>query len=253
MGRMEDTVAIVTGAAHGIGRQIARTMAAEGARVTLTDIDTEAGAEVARQLEEDGYPGRFLEQDVSDEERWAEVIDDVHGRHGRVDVLVNNAGIYIIEELAKTSLEQWDQLMDINARGVFLGMKHAAPVMAEQDGGGAIVNMSSVAGLVGTAGHTLYGASKGAVRLMTKDAAAEFAEHGVRVNSVHPGYIDTQMAEQGAEAFGAEDADELGEMFPLGRIGTPEDVAQGVLYLASEEASFVTGTELVIDGGYTAS
>jgi NAD(P)-dependent dehydrogenase (short-subunit alcohol dehydrogenase family) len=250
MNRVEGKVAIVTGGAHGIGRATARMLAEEGARVAVTDLDAEAGPEAAEAITEAGGEALFLEHDVTSEDDWARVVREVTDTYGPPDVLVNNAGIYRIEPIEETSVEDWRTLMDVNVTGVFLGLKHCTPPMREQ-GRGSVINLSSVAGLVGVANHTCYGASKGAVRTMTKDAAIELAEDGVRVNSVHPAYIDTQMADYGAEAQDAT-KEELDAMHPIGHMGEPDDVAYAVLYLASEESKFMTGAELVLDGGFTA-
>ena len=253
MNRLSDKTALVTGAGAGIGRAVARAFAAEGARVAVTDLDGEGAAETVRLVEaEDGHRtrARAYALDVTSEEDWTRVVAEATGDLGPVDVLVGNAGVYLIAALAETSLDDWRRVQEVNVTGVFLGMKHLAPAMAAR-GGGSIVNVSSVAGLIGAAGHAAYGASKGAVRILTKDAAIELAPSGVRVNSVHPAYIDTAMADYGAEMSGVDKAD-LGAMHPLGRIGTPADVAWACVYLASDEAAFVTGAELVVDGGYTA-
>ena len=250
MGRVAGKCALVTGAARGIGRAVATMLAEEGAQVALTDVDRPAGEDAAAALSAEGHEVAFFEHDVSSEAAWTEVVAEVRSAYGRPDVLVNNAGIYQIAPIEDVSVEDWRRLMDVNVTGVFLGMKHCTPLMREQ-GHGSVVNLSSVAGLVGVANHTAYGASKGAVRTMTKDAAIELADAGVRVNSVHPAYIDTQMADYGAETQEVS-KDDLAAMHPIGHMGEPEDVAYAVTYLASEEAKFVTGTELVLDGGFTA-
>lgn len=250
MGRVEGKVAIVTGGAVGIGRATAELLAEEGAQVAVTDVDTDAGQATVDRINDAGGSAAFFEHDVADEAQWKRVVDDVQDAFGTPDVLVNNAGIYLIKSMEETTVEEWRRLMDINVTGVFLGMKHCTPLMREA-GTGSVVNLSSVAGLIGAANHTCYGASKGAVRIMTKDAALELAEAGVRVNSIHPAYIDTQMADYGAEVQEAT-KEELDAMHPIGHMGEPIDVAYAVLYLASDESKFVTGTELVLDGGYTA-
>jgi len=250
MARVQDKVAIVTGGGKGIGRACSILLAQEGAKVVLTQRHEKEALEVVETIASQGGSAVYVQQDVTKEEDWEKVLDATREEFGPPDILVNNAGIYIIEPVAETSLEQWNKLMAVNVTGVFLGMKHCAPVM-EQNGGGAIVNMSSVAGLIGVPNHALYGASKGAVTVMTKDAAIEYASRNVRVNSVHPGYIDTRMAEYGAEEQDTT-KEGLGEWHPLGDIGKPMDVAFGVLYLASDEARFITGAELAIDGGLTA-
>ncbi len=225
-------------------------LAEEGAKVALTDIDTEPGEEAVAALTADGHDAAFFEHDVTSEDDWSRVVDEVQSALGAPDVLVNNAGIYQIEPVDEMSVDDWRRLMDINVTGVFLGMKHCTPLMREQERG-SVINLSSVAGLVGLSGHTAYGASKGAVRIMTKDAAMELADDGIRVNSIHPAYIDTQMADYGAEVQGAT-KEELDAMHPIGHMGEPDDVAYAVTYLASEESKFMTGSELVLDGGFTA-
>lgn len=250
-GRVEGKVAIVTGGGAGIGRSSGLRLAEEGARVIVTDISEERGRETVEEIERRGGEGLFIAHDVAREDHWHSVVEEARERFGGVDVLLNNAGIYLIKPLVETTLEDWNNLMAVNVTGVFLGMRECAPVMAER-GGGSIINLSSVAGLLGVAGHTLYGASKGAVRIMTKDVAMEYARAQVRVNSVHPGYINTGMAEYGAEVAGTT-IEELGtSLYPLGRIGDPEDVANLVLFLASDESKYITGAELVVDGGGSA-
>lgn len=251
MARVEGKTAIVTGGGSGIGRTFCLRLAGEGANVVVTDIDEERGKETAGLVEQGGGEATFLRHDVTSEDEWEAVVREVEDRYGRVDVLLNNAGLYLIKPLAETTLEEWNNLMAINVTGVFLGMKHTAPLMAERESD-SIINLSSVAGLMGVPGHALYGASKGAVRIMTKDVAMEYAASQVRVNSIHPGYINTGMAEYGAEASGTT-VEQLGQdMYPMGRIGEPEDVANVVLFLASDESRYMTGAELVIDGGGTA-
>lgn len=250
MGRVDEKVAIVTGGAVGIGRATAELLAQEGAKVAVTDVNVEEGKKTAANMNDDGYEAVFFEHDVASEEQWQDVVAQVEDRLGVPDVLVNNAGIYLIKPIEEMTVEEWRRLMDINVTGVFLGMKHCTPLM-KANGGGSVVNLSSVAGLIGAANHTCYGASKGAVRIMTKDAAIELAEAGVRVNSIHPAYIKTQMAEYGASMYHATEA-ELDAMHPLGHMGEPIDVAYAVLYLASDESKFMTGSELVLDGGLTA-
>lgn len=250
MGRIDGKIAIVTGGGLGIGRATAHMLATEGAKVAVTDIDDEAGQKTVSLIEEDGGIASFFHHDVSSEDDWTRVVSDVTDAYGVADVLVNNAGIYHIEPMADMSVEDWRNLMDVNVTGVFLGLKHCTPPM-QTEGRGSVINLSSVAGLVGLPNHSCYGASKGAVRIMTKDAAMELAPSGVRVNSIHPAYIDTQMADYGAESQNAT-KEELDAMHPLGHMGEPDDVAYAVLYLASEESKFVTGAEFVLDGGFTA-
>ncbi len=250
MRRVQDKVVVVTGGALGIGRATAALLAREGATVLLTDIAGSEGEAAAAAIRAEGGEADFLLHDVRSEADWGRVITHARRHWGHLDVLVNNAGIYLIRDLATTSVEDLEAILATNVRGVFLGMRACAPAMVAQ-GGGSIINMSSMDGLVGAEGHTAYGASKGAVRIMTKDAAVELAADRVRVNSIHPGYIRTRMAEQGGRFYG-ETLEQLGEEFPLGHIGEPEDVAWAVLYLASDESRWVTGAELVVDGGATA-
>jgi len=250
MNRVDGKIALITGGGNGIGRAAAAHLAAEGAQVAVTDVDEEAGTEAVDHITEAGGEAAFFKHDVASEADWKRVVPAVRDTFGVPDVLVNNAGIYRIQPIDEIEVEDWQELMDINVTGVFLGLKHCTPLMREQ-GAGSVINLSSVAGLIGLSGHSCYGASKGAVRTMTKDAAMELAEAGVRVNSIHPAYIDTQMADYGAETQGAT-KDELDAMHPIGHMGEPEDVAYAVVYLASDESKFMTGSELVLDGGFTA-
>lgn len=251
MSRVEGKVALVTGGGSGIGKASSLRLAEEGARVVVTDISEERGNGTVEEIKGNGGEGLFLLHDVTKESQWESVVKETREALGGLDILLNNAGIYLIKPLAETTVEEWDNLMAVNVTGVFLGMKHVAPAMAEA-GGGSIINLSSVTGLTGVAGRTLYGASKGAVRVMTKDVAMEYARARVRVNSVHPGYVNTGMAEYGASMDGTT-VEELGaRLSPMGRIGEPEDVANMVLFLASDESKYVTGAEFVVDGGMTA-
>lgn len=250
MGRVQDEIAIVTGGAVGIGRAAAQHLAQEGAAVAITDLNDEEGEATAAQIRDAGGSAQFYPHDVTEEDDWKRVVDAVTSDLGLPTVLVNNAGIYLIKALEETTVEEWRRLMDVNVTGGFLGMKHVVPAMRNAERG-SIINLSSVAGLVGSARHVCYGASKGAVRTMTKDAAIELADAGIRVNSVHPAYVDTGMADYGAE-MNKVSKDDLNAMHPIGFMGQPEDVAYAVVYLASPESRFVTGAELVLDGGYTA-
>lgn len=249
--RLENKVAIITGGGTGIGKETALLFAKEGAKVVITDINGESGSLAVKEIQQNGGEAIFINHNVSKEEDWKKVAEETIKAFGKVDVLFNNAGIYIIKPITEIELEEWNRLMSINVTGVFLGMKHIMPLMAKQNKG-SVINASSIAGLTGAPGHVLYGASKGAVRIMSKDAAMEYASAGVRVNSIHPGYIDTGMADYASEVSGSS-KEQLGkDLFPLGRLGSVKDVANTVLFLASDESAFTTGTEFVIDGGATA-
>ena len=258
-GRVQDKVAIVTGAASGIGAATARLLAREGAQVVLTDLNTAEGEAVAASIRAAGAEALFLEHDAADEAAWERVIAATLTRFGRLDVLVNNAGIAGSGSPPdEQSLEDWRRLMAVNLDGVFLGTKHAIRAMKRNQPkpGGSIVNISSILGLVGGTRSGAYTASKGGVRLYTKSAALACAREGIgiRVNSVHPGYIRTPLVEASFAQRG--DPEEVlrktEALHPIGHLGEPKDIAYGILYLASDEAKFVTGAELVIDGGYTA-
>lgn len=250
--RLNGKVAIVTGGATGIGRASALRFAAEGAKVVVTDINGPGAREVAEEIVRKGGEALAQHHDVTSEGHWATVVAAALAEYGGIDVLFNNAGLFVLKPLAQTTLDEWNRVMAVNVTGVFLGMKHVIPLMAGA-GRGSVINASSVAGLVGARGSTLYGASKGAVRLMTKDAAIEYAASGVRVNSIHPGLIDTAMADYAAGTAGRSKA-ELGHgMAPMGRLGTADEVGNLVLFLASDESSYMTGAELVLDGGMTAA
>lgn len=254
MGRVAGKTAIVTGASLGLGRAAATLLAREGARVVLTDLRREEGAEVADRIVSDGGEAIFLTHDVASEEDWKRVIASAVSRFGRLDILVNNAGVALSAPVESTTLEQWRWLMSINLDGVFLGVKHAVDAMKAK--GGSIINLSSIEGLIGDPNLAAYNASKGGVRLLTKSAALSCAKAGyrIRVNSIHPGYIDTPMVSAYIDAQPDPRAARaaVAALHPLGHIGEPDDIAFGVLYLASDESKFVTGAELVIDGGYTA-
>ena len=250
MGRLDGKVAVISGGARGQGATEARLFAQEGARVVFGDILDEAGKQVETEIRAQGGEATYVHLDVTQEADWIEAVGTAVNRYGQLDILVNNAGIVIRKGIEETSAEDWDRIMAVNAKGVFLGTKYAIPAM-RQSGGGSIVNISSISGLVAI-GPPAYIASKGAVRLFTKITAVEHAKDHIRCNSVHPGSVDTAMRQEGLAGLSAAELDERRQRIPLERIGTPEEIAYGVLYLASDESAFVTGSELVIDGGYIA-
>lgn len=245
--RLEGKVAILTGAAGGIGAATARRFAQEGALVVLTDANAEGASELAREL---GTSASAHAHDVRSESDWESVRDHALRAHGRIDVLFNNAGVFLAAPLGQTSVEEFRRVIDVNLLGVFLGMRTVAPTMSEQRAG-SIVNVSSVAGMSGGPLLSAYAASKWGVRGMTKVLARELARQGVRVNSLHPGQVDTDMNARQRERT-PEIVDRLIRAVPLGRIGTAGEVAEAAVYLASDESSYTTGAELVIDGGTTA-
>jgi 3alpha(or 20beta)-hydroxysteroid dehydrogenase len=244
-GRLDGKVALVTGAARGIGAAIARRFAAEGAGVVLTDADDEGAAQLAAEL-----GARAHAHDVTSEAAWEEVARWAIETHDHIDVLVNNAGVFLAAPLKDTSLEDFRRVQEVNQVGVFLGMQTIAPHMVEH-GRGSIINLSSVAGLMGSPYLTAYAASKWAVRGMTKCVAREVAAAGVRVNSLHPGQIDTDMNTRQRERT-PELIDKLVAAIPMRRIGDPLEVAHAAVFLAADESRYVTGSEVVIDGGASA-
>jgi NAD(P)-dependent dehydrogenase (short-subunit alcohol dehydrogenase family) len=252
--RVSEKVAVVTGGASGIGKATAQLLAREGARVAITDINTDAGQAAVEEIRAAGGTASFWALDTTDESQIAAVFGEVVNEFGRVDVLVNNAGISGVNKPThEITADEWNQVIAVNLNGVFLCTKHAIPHM-KRAGGGSIINLSSIYGLVGAPDSPPYHAAKGAVRLMSKTDAMIYAPDNIRVNSVHPGFIWTPMVEHFLDEQG--DLDEgrrqTAELHPLGRMGEPEDIAYGIVYLASDESKFVTGSELVIDGGYTA-
>lgn len=255
MDRVKDKVALVTGGAKGIGAACVRLLAREGAAVAVTDVDVTLGSKLADDINCAGGAAMFLEHDVGDETQWRDVMDTVVRRLGRLDIVVNNAGLGIAGDIEHATMDEWRKLMRVNLDGVFLGTKYAVQTL-RRFGGGSIINMSSIEGLVGDPKIAAYNSSKGGVRLLTKSAALYCAKAGykIRVNSVHPGYIWTPMVENFLRTSGDVEKGRkaLDALHPLGHIGEPDDIAYGVLYLASDESKFVTGSELVIDGGYTA-
>ena len=248
--RLQDKVALISGGARGMGAVEARLFAKEGAKVTIGDVLEDEGRKLEAEIQAAGGEALFVRLDVTREADWQRAVEATVNRFGKLDVLVNNAGISGRGRVEDTSIEEWNRVMEVNATGVFLGSKLAIPAM-RRSGGGSIINISSQLGLVGT-DHSSpqYQASKGAVRLLTKATAIQYAGEGIRANSVHPGPIVTPMTE--AARADPERYTLMLSRIPLGCYGQPEDVAYGVLYLASDESRWVTGSELVIDGGWTA-
>ncbi len=253
-GRVAGKVALVTGAASGLGAESARRLAREGAAVLLTDLAADAGEAVVGQIRAAGGRAAFIAHDVTSETDWAAAVAAAAELFGRLDVLVNNAGVSGGRfDLMTHTMEDWRRILSINLDGVFLGLRHAGPAIAAA-GGGSVINLSSILGKVAMPGAAAYCASKGAVLMLTKAAALEWAPARIRVNSIHPGFIDTPMVSGALHA--AENGNEMREMIisrhALGRLGEPREIADAVVFLASDESSFMTGSELVVDGGYTA-
>jgi NAD(P)-dependent dehydrogenase (short-subunit alcohol dehydrogenase family) len=255
MNRLSGKIAIVTGGAVGIGRACAIRMAEEGAKVAVLDVLDQEGEALANELAGQGFEAAFWKADVASEAALKDAIDEASAHFGGLNVMVNNAGISgSPKPTDQVTEEEWDRVQAVNVKGVFFGTKHAIPHLRAA-GGGAIINLSSIAGLVGIGGIAPYHAAKGAVRLMSKNDAITYAAEKIRVNSIHPAYIWTPMVENHLRAtapdFEAAKA-AANAIHPIGHIGEPDDIAWAVVYLASDEAKFVTGAELVIDGGYTA-
>lgn len=242
MGELDGKVALVTGGARGQGAAEARLFAEAGATVVITDVLDEQGEKTAGEL-----GCEFQHLDVTSEEEWETVVGDTVARHGRLDVLMNNAGIFQPAQLVNTPTDMWDRTVAINQKGVFLGMRTAAKAMIEAANGGAIINTSSVAGLEGVYGSTAYGATKWAVTGMTKTAAKELGKHGIRVNSIHPGVIETEMISDMMAIEGR--AEKMLKIQPIKRFGTSEDIAQMALFLATDRSSYCTGQAFTVDGG----
>ena len=247
--RLEGKVAIITGAAGSMGAEEAWLFAREGAKVVIADVFDDDGRRIEEEISEAGGEATYVHADVTSEDDWKRLISETVSQYGRLDMLVNNAGISgDSPEIDELDFDEWKRIMDVNATGVFLGTKYAVEQMV-QTGGGSIVNISSIAGIVGGDGdHPAYHASKGAVRIFTKATAVQYGPQGIRVNSVHPGFMPPMRTSTPNPAAG----EELARQTPLRRTGETIEVAYGVLFLASDEASFVTGTELVIDGGFIA-
>ena len=248
--RLQGKVAFISGGARGMGAAEAHMFAQEGAKVAIGDMLEDEGRKVEAQINETGGEALFVKLDVTSESEWQRAIASTVARFGKLDILVNNAGVSAQGLVEDTTVEEWDRVMDVNAKGVFLGTKVAIPEMRKA-GGGSIINISSQLGIVGTSTSSpQYQASKGAVRLLTKATAIQYAGDGIRANSVHPGPITTPMTE--GRRTDPEESKRFLSAVPLARYGEPDEVAYGVLYLASDESSYITGSELVIDGGWTA-
>jgi 3(or 17)beta-hydroxysteroid dehydrogenase len=263
MNRLDNKVALISGAARGIGAETARLIVEAGAKVAIADVLDERGRETARML---GDAALYVHLDVTSEEDWNAAVAAVIGRFGKLDILVNNAGLFLGKDIEAASLAEWERLSSVNLTGVFLGTKQCLPALreaAQQSAhGSVIVNTASTAGLVGSTQAPLYSMTKGGVTLFTKSAALEFARKGyrIRVNSIHPGTIDTDMGDQvlatRARNLGTNDIEaarhQVIQRLPIGRMGTPNDIAKGIIFLASDDAAFMTGAGLVVDGGITA-
>lgn len=251
--RLTNKVALISGGARGQGAREARLFAEEGASVVIGDLLEEEGKKVEAQINETGGQAVFVKLDVTSESDWENAVNEAVRRFGKLNVLVNNAAILRtgpeILSIEETTAEEWDKIMAVNAKGVFLGTKFSVPAMREA-GGGSIVNISSIAGMVGSDRGSAYGTSKAGVRVFTKFTAIQHAKDGIRANSVHPGPIDTEMIAD--RLLDPETRASIESIVPMGRVGSVEDVAYGVLFLASDESSYMTGSELVIDGGRTA-
>ncbi len=249
MGRLAGKVAIITGAAMGMGASEAKLFAKEGAKVIATDVQVESLNQVVREIRADGGDAVALKHDVTSEEEWKSVIAEAVRQYGKVDVLVNNAGVASPKTIANMEMAEWNKIMDINLNGCVIGMKCVIPEM-QKVGGGSIINISSIGGIVGMAGTSPYTAAKGALRVLSKSAAVEYGKDRIRVNSLHPGIVVTPMTLPSMEEGGAIPYYQTYTQLPY--FGEPEDIAYGALYLASDESRFMTGAELVIDGGWTA-
>jgi len=256
MGRLDGKVALITGGACGIGGGHSELFAKEGAKVVITTRKkVTEGTALAERIKKEGGEAIFIKLDVSKEDDWKNAMAEVIKKYGKLNILVNNAGVSLAKMIEDTSLDEWNWLMNINSTGVFLGVKYAIQAMKENGEPCSIVNISSIDAMVGEAELPAYCASKGSVRSLTKAVALSCAQAGynIRVNSVHPGYIHTELTEKEAADSGMSPAqyfEKVGKMHPLGRIGTPTDIAYASLYLASDESNWVTGSEYVVDGGY---
>ncbi|CAG2533132.1 NAD(P)-dependent dehydrogenase [Maribacter dokdonensis] len=256
MDRVKNKVAIVTGGASGLGKSSAILLAREGAKIVITDVDDENGNKVVQDIKNDGGEAIFIKQDVSKEEEWKMVIETTIKTYGKLHIVANSAGIGIGGTVEDVTLDDWKNLIDVNLHGTFLGTQYGIKGMKETGEGGSIINFSSIEGLIGDPNLPAYNASKGGVTIFTKSAALHCAKQGykIRVNSIHPAYIWTPMVENFLKAQGnvEEGKKQLESLHPVGHLGEPDDIGYGVVYLASDESKFMTGSELVIDGGYTA-
>ena len=255
MNRVLGTVALITGGAKGIGRSAALLLASEGAKIVISDLDETHGNAVVAEIKKAGGEAVFFKQNVTDEDGWIQIIADIKKTFGKLNVVVNNAGIGFPGTAESTSFADWKRMISVNLDSVFLGTKHAIIGMKDEVGC-SIINISSIEGIIADPDLAAYNAAKGGVRIFSKSAALHCAKSGykIRVNSIHPGYIWTPMVEEFLNGFqdGKERRAALDALHPIGHMGDPEDIANGILYLASDESKFVTGSELVIDGGYTA-
>ena len=250
MAELEGKVAIVTGGARGIGAATATALSAEDAFVLIADVIDDEGQALAHRIARTGKCARYVHLDVTDEPQWERVVSDAVKEFGHLDILVNNAGIGTMEDVEQETLAGWEKVIAVNQKGVWLGMKHTVPAMRAA-GGGAIVNVSSIFGAVGGFGGSVaYHATKGAVRLMTKNAAIRYAKEGIRVNSMHPGFIDTPMIEQ---IKGTPIEQMIVQNTPVGRLGRPEEIGDVIAFLCGPKASYMTGSEIYVDGGWTAA
>ncbi|MBM7598999.1 NAD(P)-dependent dehydrogenase (short-subunit alcohol dehydrogenase family) [Virgibacillus halotolerans] len=246
---LENEVALITGGGKGIGKATALLLAKKKAKVVITDINEEDGDKTLQEIKGKGGEAIFIKHDVSSEEDWIRAVNKSIDRYKFINILFNNAGIFTLKPLFEISLDEWNKLMNINVTGTFLGMKHVVPHMIKNKKG-SIINASSTAAINGAPNHSLYGASKGAIRSLTKHAATEFAPN-VRVNSIYPGFVKTQMIDYASELSNTK-LDNQASSVPLNKLGTPTDVANLVLYLASDMSSYITGSEFVVDGGLSA-